>query len=142
MNTDLLVLERTYPASVATLWKAWTDAGEMKKWYFNLPGFKPVAGYEFQFMGGPPDGIQYRHLCKITEVIPGKKLSHTWAYEGYPGSTLLTIELFPDGANTRIKLTHSGLHSFPKDVPDLAPANFVAGWTSILDEGLKNYLNN
>jgi uncharacterized protein YndB with AHSA1/START domain len=140
MNTDPLILERTYKASTAIIWKALTNPNEMKRWYFNLPGFKAEVGYEFRFLGGKDENTQYLHLCKITEVIAEKKLAYTWVFDGYEGSSLLTFELFPEGEHTRLKLTHSGLHSFPKNMPDLAPHNFAAGWNSILDQSLKKYL--
>jgi uncharacterized protein YndB with AHSA1/START domain len=140
MNTDPLILERTYKTLPAIIWKALTNPNEMKRWYFNLPGFKAEVGYEFRFLGGKDENHQYLHLCKVTEVVAEKKLSYTWVFDGYEGSSLLTFELFPEGDYTRLKLTHSGLHSFPKNVPDLAPHNFVAGWNSILDQSLKTYL--
>ncbi|MFI5149279.1 MAG: SRPBCC domain-containing protein [Bacteroidia bacterium] len=141
MNTDPLIFERTYKTSAARLWKALTNPNEMKRWYFNLPGFKAEVGYEFRFLGGKDEHTQYLHICKVTEAIPEKKLAHTWTYDGYTGSSLLTWELFEEGENIRLKLTHSGLHSFPKDVSDFAASNFVAGWAAILDQSLKGYLS-
>jgi uncharacterized protein YndB with AHSA1/START domain len=142
MNTDPIIFERTYKTSVAQLWKALTNPNEMKRWYFNLPGFKAVVGYEFRFLGGKDEHTQYLHLCQVTEVVPEHKLAHTWSYDGYTGSSLLCWELFPEGEYTKLQLTHSGLHSFPKEVADFAPDNFVAGWTAILDQSLKGYLGN
>jgi uncharacterized protein YndB with AHSA1/START domain len=134
------VIERTYNAPSEKVWKAITDKTEMKKWYFDLKEFKPVVGFEFSFVGGKPDGKQYVHNCRITEVVPGKKLTHTWCYEGYEGISYVTFELFAEGAKTRVKLTHAGLETFPQSNPDLAAHNFAAGWTSILDMSLKKYL--
>jgi len=134
------VIERTYPAPVERVWNAITQPAEMKLWYFDLPDFKPEVGVEFQFMGGPAEDRQYKHLCKITEVIPKKKLAHSWRYEGYAGNTLVTFELFDEGTQTRLKLTHEGLETFPSDNPDLAKENFAKGWTMIIGTSLKEYL--
>ena len=134
------VIERTYPAPVERVWNAITQPAEMKLWYFDLPDFKPEVGVEFQFMGGPTEDRQYKHLCKITEVIPKKKLAHSWRYEGYAGNTLVTFELFDEGTQTRLKLTHEGLETFPSDNPDLAKENFAEGWTMIIGTSLKEYL--
>jgi len=133
-------IERTYPVTAEKVWRAITDPDEMKNWYFNLPGFKAEVGYEFSFMGGPPDGIQYNHLCKVTEVIPGRKLTYSWRYSGYDGNSFVTWELFPEGNSTRLKLTHAGLETFPKSNPDLAAKNFAEGWTGIVGKSLPDYL--
>jgi uncharacterized protein YndB with AHSA1/START domain len=141
MNTiEPFVIEHTYPAPVDRVWNAITQPVEMKLWYFDLPDFKPEVGVEFQFMGGPSADRQYKHLCKITEVIAGRKLAHSWRYEGYTGNTLVTFEFFDEGAQTRLKLTHKGLESFPSDNPDLAKENFAEGWTMIIGTSLKEYL--
>ena len=44
-----LVLERTFDAPVALVWKALTDKEDIKQWYFDLRAFAPVVGFEFQF---------------------------------------------------------------------------------------------
>jgi uncharacterized protein YndB with AHSA1/START domain len=139
MNKEPFVIERTYDAPVDKVWQAITDKDKMKQWYFDFAEFKPEVGFEWQFYGGTEEK-QYLHLCKITEVIPGKKLSHTWKYEGYPGDSLLTFELFAEGDKTRLKLTHEGLHTFPADDPNFARESFSAGWNYIIGKSLEEYL--
>lgn len=134
-------IERTFPVDASRLWKVITDPDEFKNWYFKLPGFKAEVGYEFEFMGGRPDGIQYRHLCVVTECVNEKKLVYSWRYEGYEGISYVTWELFPEGDSTRLKLTHAGLETFPKSNPDLDAKNFAEGWTGILSTSLANYLS-
>jgi len=140
MNTAPLLFERTFNAPAAKVWAAITQKEQMKQWYFDLKEFIPEPGFEFSFLGGPPDGIQYLHLCKILEVVPGKKLSHSWRYDGYEGDTVVTWELFDEGDKTTVKLTHAGLHTFPASNPDFAPYNFNEGWTNILGTSLRYYL--
>jgi len=84
MSSDPFVIERTYDAPIAKVWKAITDKDQMKQWYFDIPDFKPEVGFEFQFYG-EGGGVKYLHRCKITEAIPGKRLAYTWRYEGYAG---------------------------------------------------------
>lgn len=139
MNSEPFIIERIYASSAKKIWNALTNRDEMKNWYFDLKEFRAEVGFEFQFYGGTPEK-QYLHLCRVTEVIPEKKLSYSWRYEGYEGNSLLTFELFEEGKNTRLKLTHSGLDSFPKDDPNFAKSSFEAGWTYILGTSLKNYL--
>jgi uncharacterized protein YndB with AHSA1/START domain len=139
MKNEPFVIERTYNAPVARVWKAITDAIEMKQWYFDIPGFKAEPGFAFQFYGGS-ENKQYLHLCKITQVIPEKKISYSWKYEGYPGDSLVTFELFDEAGKTRLKLTHEGLESFPADNPDFAKESFAMGWTEITGNFLKAFV--
>jgi uncharacterized protein YndB with AHSA1/START domain len=112
----------------------------MKKWYFDLAEFQPVPGFEFEFKAGEK-GKEYLHKCRIIEAIPNKKLSYSWRYEGYDGDSLVTFELFAEGKQTRLRLTHEGLESFPASNPDLAKENFIKGWTEIIGNSLPAYLN-
>jgi uncharacterized protein YndB with AHSA1/START domain len=128
-----IIIERTFKAPASMIWKALTDKDEMKNWYFDIPEFKPVEGLEFSFLAGQ-DEKKYLHLCKITEVVDGKKMTYSWRYDGYDGNSFVTFELFPEKNSTRLKLTHAGLDSFPAITnPDLAKENFVIGWTYIMN---------
>jgi uncharacterized protein YndB with AHSA1/START domain len=138
-NISPLIFERIYHAPIDTVWRAISDRNEMKKWYFDIAEFKAEVGFKFQFSGGPPEK-QYLHLCEVTEVIAGKKLSYTWRYDGYEGQSLVSFELFDERGKTKLVLTHSGLHTFPYTVPDFAKKNFFAGWTEITGTLLENYL--
>jgi len=129
---EAVIIERTFTAPVARVWKALTDVEEMRRWYFDLEEFKPEVGFEFEFTV-EHEGMKYHHLCRVTEVIPQKKLSYTWRYKGHEGDSLVTFELFAEGEKTRLKLTHEGLETFPK-LPAFARENFKQGWTSIASE--------
>lgn len=141
MTNETFVIERVFQAPAKTLWKAITDNDEMKLWYFDIPEFRPEVGLEFRFMGGPSEDRQYQHICKIEDVIPDRKLAHSWKYDGYEGNTLVTFELFGEGNQTRLRLTHNGLETFPAGNPDFAKENFAEGWTWIIGTALKNYLD-
>jgi len=140
MKNEAFTIERILNAPVEKVWKAISDKKEMKQWYFDLAEFKPEPGFEFEFTGGTPDGIQYVHLCKITEVVINKKLTYSWAYKGYEGISYVTFELFKEGDKTKLKLTHSGLESFPASNKDFARTNFEAGWNGIIGRSLPGYL--
>jgi uncharacterized protein YndB with AHSA1/START domain len=144
MQTDNapFVIERTLNAPVDKVWRALTDRDEMKKWYFDLDAFKPEVGFTFQFAGQGHKGEKYMHLCEIKEVIPQQKLSYSWEYQGLQGSSVVTFELSPEGNKTKIKLTHTGLETFPKDNSDFAKESFSAGWTELIGVLLPKYLEN
>jgi uncharacterized protein YndB with AHSA1/START domain len=140
MNNEPFVIERTYNAPIEKVWKAITDKDDMKQWYFDLAAFEPKVGFEFSFVGGDKDK-SYVHLCKITEVVPGKKLTHSWRYEGYEGNSFVTFELFDEGnGTTRLKLTHTGLETFPANNPSFAKESFAKGWTAIIGTSLKDFV--
>jgi uncharacterized protein YndB with AHSA1/START domain len=136
--TDAVVLERTFNAPVARVWKALTDVDQMREWYFDLKEFKPEVGFEFGFVVEHESNI-YDHRCQITEVIPQKKIAYTWRYHGHEGDSLVTFELFREGDKTRLKLTHEGLDTFPKTAA-FARENFEKGWTAIIGSELKQFV--
>ena len=140
MESNVIQLERVFDAPVDVIWKALTDKTEMKKWYFDLEEFKPEVGFKFTFTGGPDCDTQFVHLCEITEVIPQKKLTYSWSYEGYSGMSHVTFELSPQDNKTLFRLTHTGIDTFPKTNIHLDISNFRAGWDDIINRSLKAYL--
>src|SRR6478672_2107713 len=130
-----IVKEVVLDAPVEKVWKALTDKNEMKKWYFDIAEFKPEVGYTFSFLG-EKDGRKFVHLCTILEVEKNKKISHTWTYEGVEGETIVCYELFPEGNQTRLRLTHEGLENLPQN-EDYARANFQVGWDHIIGTSIK-----
>jgi uncharacterized protein YndB with AHSA1/START domain len=137
-NDAPVIVERTFNAPVKKVWKALTDNQEMKKWYFKLAEFKPEVGFEFRFTAGE-EGKEFPHHCKIMEVIIEKKLAYTWRYEGYEGNSQVSFELFPEGDKTKLKVTHTGLETFPA-IPEFDKKNFQTGWTEILNGSLAKHL--
>lgn len=138
MHNEPIVIERLYQAPAARVWQALTDRDQMKEWYFNIAEFRPEPGFAFNFVAG--DGNHtYNHLCVVKEVVPERKLSYTWRYEGYEGDSLVTFELFEEGDSTRLKLTHEGLENFPP-IAAFAKQNFLMGWTDITGRMLKEFV--
>lgn len=130
-----VIVERTYGASIDDVWKAITDYDQMKQWYMPaLRAFEPKVGFETQFTV-EHEGNKFPHIWKVTEVIPQKKISYTWRFPGHPGESLATFELFPEGENTRLKLTHNGLETHDgRNNPALARKNFNWGWNELGNE--------
>jgi uncharacterized protein YndB with AHSA1/START domain len=135
---NAVLIERTFNAPVERVWKALTNVEEMRHWYFDLKEFKPAVGFEFEFIV-EHKGMKYHHLCRVTAVIPSKKLAYTWRYKGHEGDSLVTFELAAVGDKTRLKLTHEGLETFPK-TPAFARKRFMEGWTEIIGSSLKQFV--
>lgn len=130
---------RTFNAPVEKVWNAITNREQMKQWYFDIADFKPEVGFEFQFTG-KSDAKKQVHLCKITEVILGKKCSYSWRHQGYEDISFVTFEFFAEGAATRLKLTHEGLKTFPQNNPEFRKECFAAGWTELIETLLKAFV--
>jgi uncharacterized protein YndB with AHSA1/START domain len=139
MKQEPFVIERTYNAPIEKVWKAITDKDQMKQWYFDIAEFKPEPGFEFRFKAGD-ENQKYLHICKITEVVEGKKLTYSWKYEGHSAETYVTWELFEENNKTRLKLTHEGLERIAEYVPAFAKENFVKGLTQIVGSSLKEFV--
>jgi uncharacterized protein YndB with AHSA1/START domain len=134
-----LVVERTFDAPVARVWQAMTTKDEMSRWFFDLKEFKAQAGFEFHF-AVEHAGNTYDHRCRVTEAVPQKKLAFSWRYHGHEGDSLVTFELFAEGNKTRLKLTHTGLETFPQ-TPQFARKNFEGGW-NFISTALGDYAEN
>jgi uncharacterized protein YndB with AHSA1/START domain len=140
MSNRNVIVERVFDADLDLVWKALTDKEIMKQWYFEVKEFETVVGFRFEFWGGEKGGKQWKHLCEITEVVPKKKLAYSWKYEGYSGMSYVTFELFEERNGTKLKLTHSGIDTFPADIPELAIHNFENGWKQLINVSLKAFL--
>ncbi len=140
MDPQPVIVEKIFSAPIERVWRAITNKDEMAQWYFKLDEFRPEVGFEFQFEGGD-DKNTYLHHCKVTEVVPGRKLKYSWRYEGHEGNSFVTWELSEHGKNeTRLKLTHEGLETFPA-LPAFARKNFAQGWNEIVGTNLPNYVS-
>ena len=137
-----LVVEQTYKSSINKLWKALTDEGTMRKWYFeSMLSFKPETGFETEF-NVLSNGKEYLHIWKVTEVIPEKKISYSWKYGGFPGESLVTFEISKEkDLSTRLKLSETGIESFPKDNVDFSRVSRLEGWNFFICKRLKEYMD-
>ena len=139
MTNEPLIIERTFKAPVKKVWDAIIDKNVMRLMGFEVAEFRPEVGFEFRFSGGPK-GDEYVHVCKVTEVAEGTKLAYSWRYDGHPGDSLVTYELFDEGNETRLRLTHEGLETIAVNGPAFARENFAAGWTEIIVKIVKEYV--
>lgn len=114
-------------ASVNTVWGILTTATGFSEWMEGKVTFEPRAGSTFR-----AEFPAYQIVLggKIVEVDPGaRRLALTWGIESGPdadvfpaGSSLLELQLRPDGPACRIELRHTGLRS-----PEAA-AQQEGGW--------------
>lgn len=129
-------------APVEKVWNALTDKEQMKKWYFDAPDFDAKVGNNFSFYGGD-ENEEYHHFCEIVDVIPNQKLKHSWTYpEISKEKTLVKWELQPENGGTMVTLTHKGLEALEHLGENFRVQSFQNGWTEILNNSLKNFVEN
>lgn len=139
-TTKTLTITAEFDAQRELVWRALTERDLMRQWYFDLTEFRAEVGFKFEFWAGEDHGKQWKHLCEVTEVEPETKIGYSWKYDGYSGISYVLFELFDANGGTLLKLTHSGIDTFPADVPELALHNFETGWNHIINNSLKNFL--
>lgn len=133
-----LIQEEFYSSPIRRVWQALTVEGAMRDWYFpQLISFKPEVGSDFVFSN---DGSPYQKQWRVSRVEQGRLLAHSWVYKGFSGESEVVFELFEAGKETRLKLSHFGLESFP-DNPHFKRERFENGWEQILGVSLRNYLS-
>jgi uncharacterized protein YndB with AHSA1/START domain len=127
------VLERILPASPADVFRAWTEPASLR--VFMCPGDVTAVDVEADVrVGGRfrlvmhEGGKTIPHTGEYRVVDPPSRLVFTWHSPiTTPAGSLVTVELTPHPAGTRLVLTHEGL---PND--DVA-GRHTRGWGSILD---------
>ncbi len=139
-NAEPIVVEQTFHAPMEVVLKAVTDKDQMRQWFFEtMNDFEPEPGFETQFNVRTQDR-DYPHLWKVTEVIPKRRIVYNWRYGGYTGDSFVVWELSQTSNGTKLKLTHKGHETFPRDDPTFSRESGQAGWHYFICERLKAFL--
>ena len=132
-----LALQRHYPVAPEKVWRAWTDAEAVKRWWGPGPG-EPVSlaeldvrvGGRFRIVFGGPDGKMHECAGVYKEVVPNRKLVFTWCW---PNSTpervsVVTIVFEAVGKGTELVFKHEQLFD------EKARDDHKRGWSASLDK--------
>lgn len=130
-----LTLERFYPVAPEKVWRAWTDAEAIKRWWGPTPG-EPVSlaeldvrvGGRFRIVFGGADGRMHECAGVYREVVPNRRLSFTWHW---PNSTpervsVVTITFRAARGGTELDFRHEQLFD------EKARDDHKRGWTGAL----------
>jgi len=136
-----LALVRKLDAAPAKVWRALTEPEMLKKWMAPDAAFKiPVAEIDLRVGGRyrvvmiSPDGEEHDVRGVYREIVPNRKLVHTWAWKSTPErESLVTMELRAAGSGTELTLTHEQF------VDEEARDKHQHGWTGCL-AGLERFL--
>jgi uncharacterized protein YndB with AHSA1/START domain len=125
-----LVIERTFNAPVAAVWRMWTTNEGLMQWGAPPP-LRTVGGHADVRVGGTfegpmvtPEGETYTPYGEYLEVAPMRRLVFTHAWRDNPAPpTTCTVELEPAGKGTRMRFRQSGFDSREER------AGHEEGWT-------------
>lgn len=107
------VLERTYPASAARIFKAWADPAIKRRWFGG--GVEPKI---FEFREGGRELVesgegefQFGFDVRYQDIVENNRIIYTY-YMTMGGKrisvSVAAVELFPAGDSTRMTVTEHG----------------------------------
>lgn len=122
------VVERTYGASPARVFKAFADPKIKRRWFNGPEDWGPdehaldfrVGGTESS-SGGPKDGPVHLYKATYHDIVPNERIISTYemALDGVRISvSLATVALMPEGKGTRLVYTEQGVHLDGYDTPE------------------------
>lgn len=122
------VIERSYDASPAHVFAAWSDPASKARWFAG-PDDWESGDYELDFRvggrerstGRQPGGPVHTYEAHYHDIVPDQRFVYT--YEMYLDETRIsvsvaTIELRPDGSGTRLVVTEQGAYLDGHDIPE------------------------
>ena len=123
-------LTRTTAASPERVFRAWTDADELVRWWTTTAESDARSGGAFSY-GFEFEDASRNHTYTGTyhDVTPGERISFPW--QAGVGATTVDVRLEPAGAGTKVTLVHSGWGDGAE--ADEAVELHEQGWSFFLD---------
>jgi uncharacterized protein YndB with AHSA1/START domain len=133
-----IIIERTFDAPRALVWKVWTDPSLIPKWWG--PGYLATAvekmdvkpGGAWRFIQRGTDGSEYAFNGVYREIVPPAKIVSTFEFEGMPGHLLLETITFEE-RNGKTKLTNTVSFQIIEDLDEMVNSGMEAGAFEGLD---------
>jgi uncharacterized protein YndB with AHSA1/START domain len=114
------------------LWRAWTDPGELERWWPQTAELDVRVGGAYH-LAWPQKGWHLRG--SYTEVDAPSRLAFTWQWDHEPETPVRTVTIdlqpLPDGAGTRLIVTHGPYGDDPAEAADRE--GHLEGWTGFLE---------
>lgn len=105
---DTFSLERTYKASSARVFTAWSSPASKANWFAKADEFEFRVGGREIIRGGEPGGPVYASIFTFQEIVPEHRIIYTATIdmeEKRISVSVITVELKPDGVNTKLIYT-------------------------------------
>jgi uncharacterized protein YndB with AHSA1/START domain len=113
------VIERSYAASPARVFKAWADPKAKARWFVG-PDEWETSDHELDFRvggrervsGGPPGGPVHAFDGRYQDIVPDQRIVYTYDMhldEKRISVSLATVEFKPAGAGTRLVFTEQAV---------------------------------
>jgi uncharacterized protein YndB with AHSA1/START domain len=130
-----LTLKRRLNAPPLKVYRAWTDAANISRWFgpedaeiLRAETDVRVGGH-FRIVFRGPDGEEHDVSGVYREVVPNQKLVFTWAWRSTPErESLVTVALKRDGDGTLLTLLHEQFFD------EAARDRHRRGWNETLDK--------
>jgi uncharacterized protein YndB with AHSA1/START domain len=134
--TEVLRIERSFPASAEEVFDAWTSPEVMRRWLHCGPDWDtPVAEVDLRVGGAVrivmrrPDGREAGARGEYTVIDRPHRLVMTWTFDEVPDNQQLIELTFEEAAGmTTVVLTNRDI------VDDERRASQDEGWRGCLDE--------
>lgn len=134
-NTRLLI-KRTLNADIETVFDAWTKPEQLRRWFAPYETMEVVVSETDVRVGGcyrivmrTENGEEMGVSGVYREVVRGRKLSFTWAWDGTPDrQSVVTVELSPAPNATNLTLIHE------RFADQAARDRHQGGWKACLDQ--------
>ncbi len=142
-------ISRTFDLPVSTVWKAWTEPENLKKWWgpndYTCPFCEVdlrVGGKYLASMKSKKDGVEIFSTGTYKEIDENKKLAMTDSFsdekgniidapEGFPGNwpkeLIITVELKEQDGKTHMHMTQ-------EPMPAEMYEDCMKGWAECLDK--------
>lgn len=116
------VVERTYAASPARVYKAWADPIAKAKWFSKPEIFEfRVGGREYS-SGGPPEGPVFTFDACYQEIVLEQRIVYSYTLDSDDmriSVSLTTVELIPTEDGTKLVFTEQGAFFDGYDTPEV-----------------------
>ena len=141
MTKPEIKLTRTFKASRALVFKAWTTSEHIQRWFcpngYSVPAatVEPRVGGRFEVCMRSPEGIEHWMRGRFTEIVPLERLVFDASIPGPSGAPLFdahTVVLFSGtGPSTQVDVTQTYTIHDPMAQGMIQGASI--GWNQTLD---------
>jgi uncharacterized protein YndB with AHSA1/START domain len=113
MTDQESTFDRTFDASPALVFRAFTDPELVARWWaekdetLEVESLEPRAGGSWRFVNTGPDGTNAFH--GVYHAVAQDRIVQTFEYSGFPGIVLLETLTFEDLGDGRTRFTDSSV---------------------------------